>query len=89
MGAEVVGINNGEITSHERFAEHHSLPFAVLSDPGDRVRRLYGAHTGPIPGRVTFLVDEKGIVRDVFSSMFRPLEHIRRARNWIGSESST
>ena len=87
-GAEVVGINSGEVASHEQFADHHSLPFPVLSDPGNRVRRLYGAFTGPVPGRVTYLLDENGIVRDVFSSMFRPLEHVRRARDWIGSETS-
>ena len=86
-GAEVVGINSGGIASHERFTDHHSLPFPVVSDPGNRVRRLYGAFTGPIPGRVTYLVDENGVVRDVFSSMFRPLEHIRRARDWIRSET--
>lgn len=85
-GAEVVAINSGRVASHERFADHHSLPFPVLSDAGNRVRRRYGAFTGPIPGRVTYLLDENGVVRDMFSSMFRPLEHIRRALEWIGSE---
>ena len=87
-GAEVVGINSGELASHERFAKHHSLPFPVLSDPGNKVRRLYGAFTGPIPGRVTYLLDENSVVCDVFSAIFRPLEHIRRARDWIGSGSA-
>ena len=87
-GTEVVGINSGRVESHERFADHHSLPFPVLSDPGNRVRRRYGAFTGPIPGRVTYLLDENGVVRDMFSSIFRPLEHIRRALEWIGSEQS-
>ena len=87
-GAEVVGINSGRVASHERFADHHLLPYPVLSDPGNRVRSLYGAFTGPIPGRVTYLVDENGVVRDIFSSIFRPLEHIRRAREWIGSETT-
>ncbi len=85
-GTEVVGINSGRGESHERFADRHSLPFPVLSDPGNRVRRLYGAFTGPVPGRVTYLLDENGVVRDMFSSIFRPLEHIHRAREWIGSE---
>lgn len=87
-GAEVVGINSGRVASHERFTDHHSLPYPVLSDPGNRVRSLYGAFTGPIPGRVTYLLDENGVVRDMFSSIFRPLEHIRRAREWIGSETT-
>ena len=85
-GAEVVGINSGRVASHERFADHHSLPFPVLSDAGNDVRRLYGAFTGPLPGRVTYLLDENGVVRGIFSSIFQPMEHVRRARAWIGSE---
>ena len=87
-GAEIVGINSGRVAAHERFTDHHSLPYPVLSDPGNRVRSLYGAFTGPIPGRVTYLVDENGVVGDMFSSIFRPLEHIRRAREWIGSATT-
>ena len=86
-GAEVVGINSGGVASHKRFTGHHSLPFPILSDSGNRVRRLYGAFTGPIPGRVTCLLDENGVVCDMFSSIFRPLEHVRRAREWIRSET--
>ncbi len=87
-GTEVVGISSGGVASHERFADHHSLPFPVLSDPGNKVRRTYGAFTGPIPGRITYLLDENGVVCDVFSAIFRPLEHIRRAREWIRSETT-
>ena len=87
-GAEVVAINSGQLASHKRFAERNSLPFPVLSDPGNKVRRLYGAFSGPIPGRVTYLVDENGVVCDVFSAIFRPLEDIHRALDWIGSGST-
>ena len=85
-GAEVVGINSGGVASHERFADHHALPFPVLSDAGNKVRRLYGAFTGPLPGRVTYLLDENGVVRDSFSAIFQPMEHVRRARDWVGLE---
>ena len=85
-GAEVVGINSGSIASHQRFAARRRLPFPIVSDPGNAVRRLYGAYSGVLPtGRVTYLVDEDGIVRDIFSSLFRPLEHILRARTWLGT----
>ena len=85
-GAEVVGINSGSVASHRRFAERRGLPFPIVSDPGNAVRRLYGAYSGVLPtGRVTYLVDEDGIVRDIFSSLFRPLEHILRARTWLGT----
>ena len=85
-GAEVIGINSGRRESHEKFADHCSLPFPLLSDAGNKVRRAYGAFTGLIPGRVTYLLDESGVVRQMFSSIFRPMEHVRRARAWVGEK---
>src|SRR3982751_5285046 len=32
-GAEVVGISTDSVESHRKFAEHHSLPLRLLSDP--------------------------------------------------------
>ncbi len=49
-GAEVVGISTDSADSHRRFAEHHALPLRLLSDPGGRVSRLYGASSW-LPGR--------------------------------------
>ena len=34
---------------------------------------------GVIPGRVTFVIDKKGIVRHTFSSQFQPEKHIKEA----------
>jgi peroxiredoxin Q/BCP len=57
------------------------LPFILLSDEKNEVRQLYGvpASMGIIPGRVTFIIDKKGIVRHVFSSQFQPEKHIEEA----------
>ncbi|HJW66099.1 MAG TPA: redoxin domain-containing protein, partial [Candidatus Bathyarchaeia archaeon] len=70
------------VASHKAFAEHHSLPFTLLSDLDNNVRRLYGATStlGIIPGRVTFIIDKKGVVRHVFSSQLQPEKHIAEAR---------
>ena len=88
-GAEVVGINSARPSSHQRFCDRHSLPFPLVSDVGNKVRRLYGAFTsGLIPGRVTYLLDENGVVREMFSSIFQPMEHVRRALAWIGSKET-
>jgi peroxiredoxin Q/BCP len=50
----------------------------LLSDTKKKVRKLYGVPStfGIIPGRVTYLIDKKGIVRYVFSSQFQPKKHI-------------
>src|SRR5919112_3533289 len=49
-GAEVVGVSTDSVESHRKFAEHHSLPLRLLSDPDRRVAELYGAKSW-LPGR--------------------------------------
>ena len=85
-GAEVVGISSDSVESHRRFAASRGLPFPIVSDRDGSVRRLYGANSAVLlgmTGRVTYLIDEEGVVRDMFSSVFRPVEHVRRARAWV------
>ncbi|MCY4015292.1 MAG: peroxiredoxin [Gammaproteobacteria bacterium] len=82
-GVAVVGISGQTIASHERFAGSHALPFPIASDPGNRVRREYGASKWILPWRVTYLIDEDGVVVDVYSGMVRPLMHVERVKEWI------
>src|SRR5271167_1280383 len=42
-GARIVGISSDSEESHRRFASKYALPYTLLSDPGARVRKLYGA----------------------------------------------
>jgi peroxiredoxin Q/BCP len=81
LGAEVIGVSAQSVESHRSFATHHGLPFLLLSDEKNEVRKLYGvsATMGIIPGRVTFIIDKKGIVRHTFSSQFQPEKHIKEA----------
>ena len=78
LGAEVIGVSSDDVKSHESFASEHNLPFILLSDTKKKVRKLYGVPStlGIIPGRVTYLIYNKGIVRYVFSSQFQPKKHI-------------
>ncbi len=80
-GAEVIGVSSDSVASHEGFARQHRLPFVLLSDPGGAVRRLYGVPRtfGLLPGRVTYVIDRDGIVREVFSSQFAAQRHIETA----------
>lgn len=83
LGVEVIGINSASVDSHRKFSECHALPFQIASDPENVVRRLYGAYSWGLPGRVTFLVDEQGIVCEVFSAMLRPWTHVKRVKAWV------
>ncbi len=79
--AEVVGISSDSIDSHRNFASKHNLPFVLLSDKEEEVRKLYGVSStwGVIPGRVTFIIDKKGIIRHIFSSQRNLRRHIDKA----------
>jgi len=77
----VLGVSSDTLESHKSFATHHGLPFLLLSDEDGKVRKLYGVPStmGIIPGRVTYIIDKKGVVRHVFSSQFQPEQHIEEA----------
>jgi thioredoxin-dependent peroxiredoxin len=77
-GAEVIGVSSDSVDRHAAFAEHHKLPFTLLSDARGRVRKSYGVPSllGVVPGRVTYVIDQGGTVRHVFSSMTNIGRHV-------------
>jgi peroxiredoxin Q/BCP len=81
INAEVIGISSDSVESHRSFAAKHELPFTLLSDEGAKVRKLYGASStfGLIPGRVTYVLDEEGVIRHIFSSQLGVEEHVEEA----------
>lgn len=80
-GAEVVGVSADSSESHRQFAEHHRLPFVLLTDADGAVRKLYGVGKalGILDGRMTYVIDTKGVVRHVFSSRLQPTRHVAEA----------
>lgn len=86
-GTEVVGISDDSADSHTRFIQKYKLPFTLLSDRGGKVRKLFGVKKtfGIIPGRVTFVIDGKGVVRHVFSSQTSPTQHVDEALRTIAT----
>ena len=88
-GAEVIGVSSQSVDSHKRFAATNMLTFILLSDQDGKVRKLYGASSafGLMPGRVTYVIDKKGIIRHVFSSQLNPKKHIEEALRIINEIS--
>jgi peroxiredoxin Q/BCP len=80
-GAEVIGISDDSQQSHEKFASKHQLPFTLLSDTGNKVRQLYGvpATMWIMPGRVTYVIDQQGVVKHIFDSMLDFKAHVSEA----------
>lgn len=80
-GAEVVGISGDDQPALADWASRNKLPFLLLSDRDNAVRKRYGASAmlGLLPGRVTYIVDKHGVVRHVFVSQLQFEKHVSEA----------
>ena len=78
-GAKVIGISGQSVSSHKEFANKYHLPFTLLSDKDNAVRKMFGVKTSPIPGRVTFVVDKTGHIVYTFDSLSEPVKHVDEA----------
>lgn len=90
-GAEVLGVSSDTEESHGMFSIKLGLPFKLLSDDGGRIRRLYGVPSslGLIPGRVTYVIDKKGIVRYMFNSQIDAEKHMEESLRIVRSLQGT
>ncbi|OVA08307.1 Alkyl hydroperoxide reductase subunit C/ Thiol specific antioxidant [Macleaya cordata] len=78
-GAQVVGISGDGPESHKAFAKKYRLPFTLLSDEGNKVRKEWGVPSdlfGTLPGRQTYVLDKNGVVQLIYNNQFQPEKHI-------------
>lgn len=82
LGVEVLGLSRDTLSSHRRFIENQQLPYPLLADKEQIVVRgwgllkdatMYGKPVTKVQ-RTTFLVDEAGVVRRIFTDV-QPLGH--------------
>ena len=80
--AMIIGISAQSVESHLAFAQKHRLNYQLLSDTGNKVRKLFGVPSnlfGLVPGRVTYIVDKKGNVVYIFNSQMDAEKHVDEA----------
>ena len=77
----VIGISGDSVASHKKFEEKYNLPFTLLADINNEVRKLFGVPKSMVflPGRVTYVIDKDGIVQYIFNSQFGAEKHIENA----------
>lgn len=92
-GAVVIGISPDRPERLREFADNHGLPFTLLSDPGGRVARAYGAwkrrRRPPFQGetlRDTFLIDAEGTIQKAFPGV-DPATHDQLVLDALGQSS--
>ncbi len=76
-GYEVFGISSDDEKSHRKFIEKEKLPFRLLADTDKAVHEKYGTWVEKSmygrkymgTARVTFLIDENGIISEVIEKV--------------------
>jgi thioredoxin-dependent peroxiredoxin len=80
--AVIIGISAQSVESHKKFAEKYRLSYTLLSDQGNKIRKLFGVPSnlfGLIPGRVTYIADKTGKVLYIFNSQAQATKHVDEA----------
>jgi peroxiredoxin Q/BCP len=80
-GGVVIGVSGDSVDSHRAFAARHDLPFYLVSDPDGTLRKTWGVPKtlGLLPGRVTYVIDKKGVVRLAFRATLAAGRHVDEA----------
>jgi peroxiredoxin Q/BCP len=81
-GIELLGVSLDSEKSHQKFAQKYDLPFRLLADTEREISDSYGTYgekkfmgrTYMGNHRMTFLIDEKGKIKKIFSKV-KPEEH--------------
>ncbi len=81
LGANICGVSNGTEKSHLAFAEKNKLQYTLLCDENNSLRKAIGVpkFLGMIDGRVTYIIDSKGIIRHIFEDLLNGPAHIKDA----------
>jgi thioredoxin-dependent peroxiredoxin len=90
LDAQVVGISSDSVESHQKFIAQYNLPFDLLSDPKNEVRKLFGVKGnlfGLIPGRATYIFGADGKLRHIFQSQIQAKQHIKEALTSLKAET--
>ncbi len=85
LGAEVIGISADKFDEQCRFASEHRLPFPLVGDEDKRICDAFGVLWPliKIPQRITFVVDEAGVIRAVFHHEVQISKHLDDVRRFL------
>jgi len=79
LGVTVFGISDDSVSSHKKFKQKYLLPFDLLSDEGNIVRKTFGVTPdllGLIPGRSTYVIDNQGVVCQIINNQINFKKHV-------------
>ena len=88
VGAQVIGINDASVLSHRGFSDKYNLTYPILSDPGHKVRKSFGAPGllfNTVANRITYVTDENHRVVYIFKSLLRATDHVEESLSFLKS----
>jgi peroxiredoxin Q/BCP len=90
-GVEVIGVSGDTDDSHRAFAGKHNLSFPLVSDADGSLRKLFAVprSLGIFPGRVTYVIDKEGVIRQIYSAQFASDEHVRQAMDAVNAANES
>ncbi|HTO40140.1 MAG TPA: peroxiredoxin [Rhizomicrobium sp.] len=80
LGIAVMGVSKDSVAAHDKFKTKHNLKITLGSDPQTELAQTYGVwvekrlygRTYMGMDRATFLVDAKGVIRDIWRKVRVP-----------------
>ncbi|KAI0061622.1 AhpC-TSA-domain-containing protein [Artomyces pyxidatus] len=82
----IIGISPDPVDELKTFAEKQKVTYPMLSDQAGEARRTYGvgkALFGMSEARVTFFIDEHGVVRDALDATINFGAHVKFVSKWL------
>lgn len=83
LNAFVAGISSDSPESHKRFKDAHKLPFTLLADTENKVRKLFMGNEEPLPRRVTYVIDKNGVIKYIFKDNANAEQHVQTALEYL------
>jgi peroxiredoxin len=85
LGVEVIGISVDRFDQQCRFATDNKLPFPLVGDEDKKICDCYGVLWPLIklPQRITFVIDEAGVIQAVFHHEVQISRHLDDVRHFL------
>ena len=91
LNAELIGVSVDKAEKNFRFAEAEGLQFVLIGDESRAISELYGV-VWPvlrIDRRATFVIDERGIIADVFHHEVQVYRHLEDVLERLAAAATT
>jgi len=77
----IIGVSSDDVISLNLATAKRKLHFSLVSDISQQIRKLFHVRPrfGSLPGRVTYVIDKKGLIQNVISSVFESKVHVEES----------